>query len=123
MLVENSPEALLLTRPDGQILAANPAACRLLGRSEDELRGLGRGGVMDAGEPRLAPALAERARTGRFVGELTCVRADGTRFPVELASSVFVGGDGDVLTSMAIRDLTAVKTPRRSCASPGNDSR
>ena len=36
-LFESSPDAVLLTIPDGNILAANPAACSLFGRSEEDL--------------------------------------------------------------------------------------
>jgi len=36
-LFEHSIDGILLTIPDGQILAANPAACALLGRTESEL--------------------------------------------------------------------------------------
>ena len=35
-------------------------------------------------DPRLAAPLAERRRTGRFQGELTYVRKDGSRIPVEV---------------------------------------
>lgn len=65
-LFEASLDAVMLTAPDGRILSANPAACRLLDRSEEELIDLGRGGIMDREDPRLAGALAERERTGKF---------------------------------------------------------
>ena len=89
LLFESSLDAILLTRPDGAILAANPAACRMFGRTEAELRQVGRQGVVDPDDERLAAILAERARTGAFRGELTHVRADGTRFPAEICTSVF----------------------------------
>ena len=107
MMVENSLDALLLTKPDGRIVAANPAACRMLGRSEAEIVAGGRNGVADAADPRLAAGLAERARTGRFDGELTCLRADGSRFPAEVASRVFTDSSGEHWTSIAFRDISA----------------
>jgi PAS domain S-box-containing protein len=67
-LFVNSLDAVLLTAPDGSILAANDAACQILGRSEAEICQIGRGGVVDTSDPRLAAALAERARTGKFQG-------------------------------------------------------
>jgi PAS domain-containing protein len=37
-IYENTIDGILLTAPDGCILAANPEACRLLGRTEQEIR-------------------------------------------------------------------------------------
>ena len=78
--MENCFEAVLLTRPDGAILAANPEACRLFGWTEDELVRIGREGVVDVTDPRLAPALREREQTGKIRTQLTFMKKDGTRF-------------------------------------------
>ena len=104
LVLANSLDALLLTKPDGTILSANDAACAMFGRSEEELCRAGRGSIIDETDPQLAPALALRARTGSFKGDLTGLRADGTRFPIEVASSVFTDGQGRTLTSISIRD-------------------
>ena len=106
---ESSIDAILLTSPDGSIHAANPAACRILGRTEEELREVGREGVVDRSDPRLRHLLEERARTGRFTGELTFKRKDGTRFPAELTTSLFKDRDGLEKTSIIIRDITERK--------------
>lgn len=106
LLFESSLDAVLLTVPDGRILAANPAACLMFGRSEDELTRLGREALVDASDPRLLSAIDERSRTGRFRGELTFVRRDGSRFPGELASAVFRTPEGETRNSMIIRDVT-----------------
>ncbi|MCM2289629.1 MAG: PAS domain S-box protein [Sulfuritalea sp.] len=108
-LFENSMDAVMLTSPDGRILAANPEAERLFGHDEKTLRQLGRDGVVDATDPRLGEALAERARTGRFHGELTLVGKDQGKFPAELMSQVFAGSEGRTMTSMIVRDITARK--------------
>jgi PAS domain S-box-containing protein len=108
-LFEYSVDAILLTAPDGRILAANPAACRMLGRTEVEICQLGRGRVVDPTDPRLPGALEERKRTGRFTGELTFLRRDGERFPGEISTAVFQAHDGAARTSMIIRDITERK--------------
>jgi PAS domain S-box-containing protein len=37
MLFDNSLDGLMLTSPDGNILDANPSACRILGRTREEI--------------------------------------------------------------------------------------
>ena len=106
---ENSIDAVLLTVPDGGILAANPEACRLFGQTEAEICAAGRTGLVDPADPRLPVALAERARTGRFRGELTFRRKDGSTFPGEVSTAIFRDRDGHERTSMAIRDITERK--------------
>ena len=85
---------------------ANPAACALFGRDEDDLRSIGRRGVVDETDPRLPAALAERERTGVFRAELIHVRANGERFPAEVWSAAFEGANGQRLTSMIVRDIS-----------------
>ena len=91
-LFENSMDAVFLTVPDGKITAANPAACALFGRTEEEFRLLGRSGVIDPDDTRLAAALLERAASGKILCELTCMRKDGTKFPAEISSVIIDEG-------------------------------
>ena len=105
-LFENSVAGVLLTQPNGNILAANPTACLIFGRSEEEICRVGRSGVVDLADPRLQKALEERQLRGRFSGELTCLRKDGTRFPCEVSSAIFIDNEGTQMTSMIIRDIT-----------------
>jgi len=109
LLFENSGEAILLTQPDGPISSVNPEACRIFGRSEDEIKKLGRAGIVDANDPRLQAALEERRRTGHFKGELNLVRKDGSTFPAEVSSTIFKDSRGNERTSMIIRDVTERK--------------
>jgi len=105
-LFDNSIDAVLLTAPDGRILAANPEACRIFGHTEEEICRIGRAGLMVLTDPRLAAAIEERTRTGQFKGELTFVRKNGTLFPGEISSAIFRDRDGNLKTSMIIRDIT-----------------
>ncbi len=105
-LFEHTPDGVLLSRPDGTVLRANSAACRMLGRSEDEIIALGRQGlVLDS--PSLRHMLNQRSEEGRTAGELTLVRGDGTTLPVELTSAQFTGGDGSSFTCSIFRDISA----------------
>ncbi|OPX65361.1 MULTISPECIES: response regulator [unclassified Methanoregula] len=102
-LVEHNPFGVLLTRPDGRILSANAAACRILGRTEEEIRTAGRAGIVDMQDPRVAAALDERERTGTAIGRvMTFVRKDGTRFDAEVSSTIFHDRNGERMTSMII---------------------
>ena len=118
-LFVTSMDAVLLTAPDGRILAANEAACRMFGCSEAELIAMGRSGVVDDSDPRLAAALEERSRTGRFHGEVTFCRKDGMKFPGELSSALFANRFGELRTSMVIRDISL----RRQAEESLRDSR
>ena len=108
-LFETSLDAILLTAPEGTIFAANPAACRIFGYSEEEIRKAGRDGLMDVSDPHLAPALEQRKREGCFTGELTCLRKDGSKFPCEFSSVIFVDRNGQTRTHIFIRDITERK--------------
>lgn len=106
---QSSLDAILLTSPDGSIQAANPAACKMFGRTEAEFCSLGRSSLADPDDPRLKALLAERARTAKVLGELTMLRQDGSPFPAELSSALFQDRHGNTRTSMIIRDITARK--------------
>lgn len=106
MLFENTLEAALRMRPDGSILAANPAACALFGASEAELTRRGRDGMVDPDDPRLAQLLAELGRTDRARGQLRLQRADGSRFEAEMSISQYIDADGQATNSLIVRDVT-----------------
>lgn len=106
-IFDNSIDGLLLTSPDGSIFAANRTACEMLGRTEQELRELGRCGILDDADPAVAAFLAERLQTGRYLGELRHKRKDGSLFPVELSSSLFRLSNGELRASLILRDITA----------------
>jgi len=106
---KTSLDAILLTSTDGSIEAANPAACRMFGRTEEEIVRIGRSGIVDTTDPRLSLALEERARSGSFIGELTFIRKEGQKFPGEVASASFKDKEGRERISMIIRDISARK--------------
>jgi PAS domain S-box-containing protein len=108
-LFTRSRDAILLTMPDGSILDANPAACEMFGRSLEEIQSVGRKDLVDMTDPRLNVALSKRARRGTAMAEITMLRANGEKFPVEISSTVFVDESGQQKTSMIIHDITERK--------------
>ncbi|MGD9930608.1 MAG: PAS domain S-box protein [Mangrovibacterium sp.] len=107
--VENSLDAILLTKPTGEILSANPAACKMFGMAEDEILDSGRGGIVDLSDPRLSVLLKQREELGKAEGELYFKRKDGSRFLCEITSALFRDSTGETKTSMIIRDITERK--------------
>ncbi|HWR32774.1 MAG TPA: PAS domain S-box protein, partial [Chitinophagaceae bacterium] len=108
-LYENSAEGILLTIPDGDILAANKAACEIFGMTEEEICKAGREGVVDITDPNLPLLLQERRLTGKASGELTFKRKDGSKFSGEITSVLFKDASGNERSSMIIRDISARK--------------
>ncbi|NLW69418.1 MAG: PAS domain S-box protein [Bacteriovoracaceae bacterium] len=108
-LFESSIDGILLTMPDGRITAANPAACRILQMTEEEIVQAGRDGVVDTSDPRLRLALEERRRKGKARAELIFRRKDGTTFPADISSSVISDQEDHIRSSVVFRDITERK--------------
>ncbi len=110
-LFEKSLDAVILTDPSGKgtILSANPAACRMFGRTEQEMIGLSRDDMFAPHQPELASLLRERERIGRYTGEVTYRRADGTTFAGEVSTSFFTDSNGNLRSVAIVRDVTERK--------------
>ena len=105
-LYENSPDGVLFSVPDGRVLAANPAACHILGRSQAEICALGRQGMADVTDERWGPLLAERERTGHTRGVARMIRGDGVSIEVEMSAQIFREADGSERSCTIMRDVT-----------------
>ena len=105
-LFNHSLDGILLSSPNGEILAANPEACRILGRTEEEILKVGRSGFLDMSDPEIKRFLEDRARLGKASGEIKCIRKDGERFPCELSSALFRDKNDNIRASTIFRDIT-----------------
>jgi PAS domain S-box-containing protein len=108
LLFENSFDGVMLTKPDGSILSANPASCRMLRMGEQEIIKVGRQGIVVKDE-KLKNALKEREQTGKVVSEFTFKRKDGSTFVGEASSNLFLSSSGEVKSCLIIRDITQRK--------------
>lgn len=106
---ENSMDGILITITDGDIIDANPAACKIFQMTKKEICEAGRFKLVDATDPRLKVLLEKRQKYGSAKGELTLVRKDGSKFAGELSSSVFINSLGQTSTSMIVRDVSEQK--------------
>lgn len=109
LIMDNSMDAILLTKPDGSVISANHAACKMFGMTEKEICSAGRSGLVDLNDPRLPKLLLQREKYGFAEGELDFFKKDGTKITTEIASSVFQNSKGEFFTSMIIRDITERK--------------
>lgn len=105
-IFENSMDAVLLTLPSGEILAANPAACELFGMTELELNTCGRKGIVDYKDPELPKLIHERSLKGHWKGKITHIKKDGTRFIAETSSVMFLDAHNVSKCIVTIKDIT-----------------
>lgn len=111
MLFDHSKDAIILSDPrkGGKILSVNPAACRMLGRKEEELIGRGRELMFDMEDPAASDVLNELMCSGSVEAHLTYRRKDGTKFPGELSTTLFTDSNGEPRAVIIIRDITERK--------------
>ncbi|HLN71720.1 MAG TPA: PAS domain S-box protein [Prolixibacteraceae bacterium] len=103
---ESSIDGILLTDALGNTLDANPAVCNMFGYSEEEMIEIGKKGLLDPEDNQLAHLLNQRNQHGRAQGEVSFMRKDGTKFPAEISSSLFMGSDNNLRGSVIIRDIS-----------------
>lgn len=106
-------DGVMFTSPDGRILAANPAACEILRRSEQEICRLGRHGLVVNDDPRATKAVAQRAVSGRTQAEIPMLRGDGTTFIANVTSTTFTDPDGQSRAYVSFRDVSDQVALRR----------
>ncbi|HME44162.1 MAG TPA: PAS domain-containing protein [Syntrophorhabdales bacterium] len=70
--------------------------------------GLSRDDMFAPHQPELANLLGERERIGRYTGELTYRRANGTTFPGEVSTSFFTDGNGNLRSVAIVRDIAVL---------------
>ncbi|MGB9929389.1 MAG: PAS domain S-box protein [Methanosarcina sp.] len=111
LLFAHSMDAIIVVDPreNGKILSANPAACQMLGWSEEELKGKGRDILLDLEDPALSSLLEERLRSGSARVELVYKRKNGTRFIGEISTALFEDIGGELRAVVIIRDVTERK--------------
>ncbi|HEV7763480.1 MAG TPA: PAS domain S-box protein [Thermoanaerobaculia bacterium] len=113
-LLEAAPDAMVVVNPEGEIVILNVRAEEQFGYHRHELLGQPVTNLIPEGfAERLiadgtrsaAEALAQQIGTGI---ELSGLRKDGSRFPIEIMLSPLESADG-ILVTAAVRDITVRK--------------
>ena len=105
-LFVHSPEALVCCRQGGEVVAANEAACRLLGYATDALLGRNVAELCDLPQAGLDTA----TEGARWQGEFRCRRAGNADFIAEFHASAFQTDDAGLWICLALRDITRQRT-------------
>jgi PAS domain S-box-containing protein len=101
-VIEYMGEALLLLSPDGEVRKANPAACAMLGYSEDELLGMLIGDLVeeeieDQADAFMGTWLEAIIRSGALRDiDAAFLAKDGTRVSILFSRTAVKGPDGKV---------------------------
>lgn len=98
----------LFATPDGRVFAASPAACRLFGRTVEDICAIGPAGLVDSADKRILAFLQKRAKKGYARGEMVLIRSDGTRFPALVSMFAFETVDGSQ-ACMLMQDVSRMR--------------
>jgi PAS domain S-box-containing protein len=115
-IIANMGEALLVLEPGGSIKWVNPATCRMLGYSEDELIGMPIGDVFEESEQDQARAffgtwLEALIRTGSLSRiEARFIASDGRRVPILFSRTAMTDPQGAITDILCIaKDMTGYR--------------
>jgi PAS domain S-box-containing protein len=102
-------EGVLLATATGELFDASDVACRLLGRTKEELIGEKLEGIFDPTGPRFSAAREHQRRTGFFKGELRVMRRaqQGEQeepFDARVALTSYRSGTGEDRVLVVVRD-------------------
>lgn len=109
LLFNNNLDGIVQTTVDGNLLAANPAACAILGASEAALLQHKSRDFIDDQDSRHAIFAESLYRDGYARGDLLLRRIDGSYFDADVSSSVYKDYSQQTILSFTFRDVTAQK--------------
>ena len=104
-----SVSGIILGSPSGEIYDANPAACKILGYSKEELIEGGRELIVDETSPAHIEMLRVREDESVFEGEKEYIHKDGHTVPVEITSVIFIDENEGLKVINTFRDITLEK--------------
>ena len=109
-LLEHSLDMILQTAPGGSVLWANAGALQAFGLNQAQMLKARREDLIDLSDPRAAAVFSECTAKGWARSEITAIRSDGSRFPVEFSSVLYHDSAGHECCNVTLRDLSAQKS-------------
>ncbi len=106
---QHALSGIIIGTPDGGIKDVNPAACKILGYTREELLNGGRSMIMDLENPINKKAWEVREEKSKFEGEKEYIRKSGTPITVQLSSVMFRNEDGGLNSINTFKDVTKQK--------------
>ncbi|MDZ7715179.1 MAG: PAS domain S-box protein [Balneolaceae bacterium] len=103
---EQSADGILITDTKGNVLDANPAACKIAGWDKEKLITLTRDDLIDVEDPRYQQALKQRERTGTYKQETSMFHRSGEKIPVEITSHAFRTKNGKLRAVVNFRNIS-----------------
>ncbi|MDX1640304.1 MAG: PAS domain S-box protein [Balneolaceae bacterium] len=91
----HSAIGIILEKQNGEIMDANPAACKMLGYSKIELLEAGRKLIIDENNPDYLEIVQTRKEKSIFTGRKEYIHKDGHSISVHLTSVLVAGTNGD----------------------------
>jgi PAS domain S-box-containing protein len=129
-IIENMGEALLVLEPRGVIKSVNPAACRMLGYTEDALIGMSIGDVFEEPEQEQAQAffgtwLEALIRTGSLSSiEARFIAKDQRRVPILFSRTAMTDPHGKITDILCIaKDMTGYRPDTEQAEGQSDGSR
>ncbi|MDI1247729.1 MAG: PAS domain S-box protein [Lacunisphaera sp.] len=107
LVYERANEGIVISHLDGTYVAANRAACEMLGLTEAELLARGRELIAEPSRSEFQALLAQRENHGVARGKLQLRRKDGTLIDAEGSTSIIHPGDGQPRAVTIFHDVTA----------------
>jgi len=111
-----SVDGVMFTVPDGRVLAANQAACEMLGLGEAEYVAVAAPAGCSPTMTRPRPPWRKRVRSGQVRTEIPMRRGNGDIFPAEVSSSIFTTAQGEVRACVIFHDASAQVALRQRLA-------
>ncbi len=101
----NSLDGIIVAKRDGKIISVNPAICRMLGMSEQELLKSCRQEIV-VNDQKNDLALKENDENGKVAAQLSFRRKDNSLLEVEISSRTFLDTDGSTSILISVRDIS-----------------
>ncbi len=105
----HSINGIIIGTPSGEIIDANPAACKILGYTLESLKAGGRQMIMDENHPLNVEGFKKREQLSIFEGENRYLHKSGREIAVMMSSVIFRDKDRGLTTINSFRDITKKK--------------